>query len=130
MQQQISREMQTCIDNCLECASVCEQTLSYCLSQGGKHVEGKHLKILMDCVDICYTSARVMARGSDLHVITCRACAEICRACADECNTMDDETMKRCAIVCEKCASSCESMSGGTLGLGANQTGRQDRVGL
>lgn len=112
MQMQMSREMQTCIDNCLECAAVCEKTLSYCLSQGGEHVKPEHIKTLMDCVDMCYTSARLMTRGSDQHAVTCSACAEICRACASSCNSMDDETMKSCAIVCERCAMSCESMSG------------------
>lgn len=128
MQQTMSKDMQSCIDNCLECAATCEQTLSYCLSQGGKHAEAKHIKLLLDCIDICHTSARLILRGSEQHSVTCRACADICRLCADACNAMGDETMKRCATVCEKCASSCESMSGvsGTR----QQTGLHGRVGL
>lgn len=112
MQQQMNRDIQACIDNCLECASTCETTLTYCLNQRGEHAKPEHIKTLMDCVDICYTSVRLMTRGSEQHSVTCLACAEICRACAASCVSMNDEVMKSCAIVCERCALSCESMSG------------------
>lgn len=131
MQQQISKEMQTCIDNCLECASTCEKTLAFCLSQGGSFAEAKHISLLMDCVDICLTSARSMTRGSEHHSVTCRACADICRACADECNAMEGDVMKRCASVCERCATSCESMAGaGRIGLGTQSPIRHGHVEL
>ncbi len=131
MYYQVSKEMQTCIDNCIECASICEKTLSYCLSKGENHAEGKHIKLLMDCVDICYTSARAMTRGSQFHNVSCRACAEICRACAYDCNAMEDDVMKDCAIACEKCALSCDSMSGGGgIASHAHQLGKQGGLGL
>jgi hypothetical protein len=78
----------------------------------------------MDCVDMCFTSARLMTRGSEQHAITCQACAEICRACASSCSSMDDETMKNCAIVCERCALSCEGMSGSS----GNRQGTQSAM--
>lgn len=104
--------MDQCIQNCTECHRVCLETILYCLQKGGRHAEAGHVRLLMDCVEICRTSADFMIRGSENHKFTCGACAEICRRCAEECEKMaDDEQMRRCAEVCRKCASSCQAMS-------------------
>jgi hypothetical protein len=66
---------------------------------------------MMDCVEICQTSANFMMRGSEQHHLTCRACSEICSLCAEDCASMDDDVMKKCAEVCRKCAKSCGEMS-------------------
>lgn len=105
-------EMQECITNCLTCSAVCEQTLQYCLKQGGKHAEPKHVLLLQDCIQICELSAHFMLRGSQRHTATCRACAEICEACAADCDAMGaDEVMRQCADACRTCAASCRRMA-------------------
>jgi hypothetical protein len=105
-------DLQQCIDVCTECHRMCTQTAAYCLGQGGRHAESEHLRLLLDCADICATSARFMMRGSELHELTCSACAEICARCAESCERMsDDETMRACAEVCRRCAESCRRMS-------------------
>jgi hypothetical protein len=107
-----SSELQQCITNCMTCSAVCEQTLQYCIKQGGKHAEAQHVSLLRDCVDICELSAHFMLRGSQRHATTCRACAEICAACATACDAMgDDAVMKQCAEVCRTCAASCRNMA-------------------
>lgn len=109
----ISDEMQMCIQNCTLCHQVCEQTLSYCLTKGGAHVESVHLKELIDCSQICTVSADFMSRGSRIHPSVCSACADACMACALSCETFgNDETMKLCADVCRRCAESCQKMAG------------------
>jgi hypothetical protein len=105
-------EMQHCITNCMTCSAVCEQTLQYCLKQGGRHAQAKHVSLLQDCIEICDLSAHFMLRGSQRHQSTCRACAEICEACAAECDAMgNDPVMQQCAEMCRSCAASCRSMS-------------------
>lgn len=107
-----SAQMQECIDNCTTCHRVCVETASYCLEQGGRHAEASHVRLLLDCAEICQTSANFMLRGSELHAYTCGACAEICARCADACERMgDDEQMRRCAEVCRRCADSCRGMA-------------------
>ena len=108
-----SREMQECIDNCLNCHAICVQTAAHCLEMGGKHAAPEHIRLLQDCAQICATSADFMLRGSDLHRRTCGVCAEACRACAEDCERMagNDELMRRCAEICRKCADSCERMA-------------------
>lgn len=106
-------EMQRCIENCTACHGVCVETISHCLMLGGEHASANHIRLLMDCAEICQLSANFMLRGSGRHEKTCGVCAEICSDCATECERMgkDDETMRRCAEFCRRCAASCEHRS-------------------
>ena len=113
MARQQNPEMQRCIEMCEECHTVCLQTVSHCLEKGGKHAEAGHIRLLMDCVEICQTSANFMIRGSDLHTETCRACSVVCERCAEDCERMaDDAMMRQCAETCRRCARSCAEMAG------------------
>jgi hypothetical protein len=109
---QLTEEMKACISNCLSCAAVCLQTVTYCLQKGGPHAAPDHIRLLEDCVQICKTSADFMLRGSALHARTCAVCAEVCERCAVDCERMgDDAVMKACAETCRRCADSCRKMS-------------------
>lgn len=104
--------MQQCIQNCTDCHRVCLETEAHCLQVGGKHAGPTHVRLLLDCAQICATSADFMIRGSDLHARTCAACAEVCERCAESCEGAgDDEVMRRCAEACRRCAESCRQMS-------------------
>jgi hypothetical protein len=99
---QSDREMEACIQACLECHRVCLQTVAHCLQMGGKHAEASHIRLLLDCAQICLTSADFMLRGSDLHGRTCAVCAEVCERCAQDCARVDpsDAMMRTCAEAC------------------------------
>jgi hypothetical protein len=127
--------MQECIDNCTRCHNVCLETFNYSLWLGGRHNESVHLRLLLDCAEICRTSANFMLRGSDLHREICDACAVVCENCAQDCERYTvsgagegapmsrhsgpphvskenvDEQMKYCAEVCRQCAQSCRDMA-------------------
>lgn len=108
----MNSHLQACIEECLNCHRVCLETLSqHCFPMGGEHVEPHHARLMLDCSQICQTSADFMIRGSDLHALTCGVCAEICQRCADDCARFSDETMRRCAETCARCARSCREMS-------------------
>jgi hypothetical protein len=109
----ISTEMQQCIDECTRCHAICLQTVGHCLELGGKHADPAYIRLLLDCAEICQTSANFLLRGSDLHQRTCAVCAEVCRACAESCERMgrDDEMMQQCAEECRRCQQSCERMA-------------------
>jgi hypothetical protein len=112
MEHQISPEMRHCIDECQSCHAVCLETILYCLQMGGEHAEPAHIRLLMDCAEICQTSANFMLRGSNLHSMTCAVCAEVCERCAEDCDRFqDDQMMARCAESCRNCASSCREMA-------------------
>jgi hypothetical protein len=108
----MSDQMASCVDDCIKCYRKCEETLAYCLQQGGKHADPEHIKLMMECAEICRLSASSMMRGTTQSRAISTACAEVCRACAKSCDAFgDDEKMKECAATCFKCADSCESMS-------------------
>ncbi|HSH79114.1 MAG TPA: four-helix bundle copper-binding protein [Herpetosiphonaceae bacterium] len=110
--QHTSQEMQQCIQNCTDCHRICLETVAYCLRMGGKHAEAAHIRLLLDCAEICQTSANFMIRGSDFHGRTCGVCAEVCEACAQDCEQMgDDAQMRACAEMCRRCAESCRHMA-------------------
>ena len=101
-----------CIEACLQCHVICTMTAQYCLAEGGAHAAVEHVGVLLDCAEICQTSANFMVRGSPYHDATCRACAEICRGCAEACDELEgDEHMAHCAEVCRACAEKCEAMA-------------------
>jgi hypothetical protein len=109
----ISTEMRHCIEECTRCHAICLETVGHCLELGGKHADPAHIRLLLDCAEICQTSADFMLRGSDLHQRTCAVCAEVCQACAEDCERLagGDKMMKDCAEQCRRCAESCESMA-------------------
>lgn len=111
--QQMSGEMQECIQACQQCHSICLTTVQHCLQMGGRHAAPQHITLLLDCAQICQTSADFMLRGSELHGRTCGVCAEVCERCAQDCERLDpnDQQMQMCAQVCRQCADSCRRMA-------------------
>jgi hypothetical protein len=104
-------ELHECIDRCTDCHHLCVETVMHCLQKGGRHADPQHIRLLLDCAEICRTSADFMLRESDLHSMTCGVCAEVCARCAESCERLaDDEQMKRCAEACRRCEESCRRM--------------------
>ena len=104
--------MDECIRNCTECHLICVKTVTHCLDIGGKHADQAHIRMLLDCAQICATSADFMTRMSPHHPHICRECSEICTECAQDCQSMaDDAMMKSCADMCRTCAESCKKMA-------------------
>jgi hypothetical protein len=105
-----SSEIQTCIENCTRCHETCLRMLAtHCLHLAGRHVEPEHMRLMLDCSQICQTAADFMTRGSPRHAAVCDVCAEICAACATDCERIGD--MDECVEVCRTCADSCRRMA-------------------
>lgn len=107
----LNQDLQNCIEECNQCANICLQTAtSYCLKVG--HNEQNHLRLMLDCSEICQTSAHFMLRQSPLHIEVCRICAKVCEECARSCHQFaDDEAMQKCANICKSCANECRQMT-------------------
>lgn len=105
-------KLEPCIQQCLDCHHICLETaMNHCLTAGGKHTEPRHFRLMLNCAEICQTSANFMLSGSDLHHLTCGVCAQVCRKCAESCAALEE--MDECAETCRKCAEMCEQMAGG-----------------
>ena len=106
-------KLEQCMRNCMDCYSICTQTISHCAEMGGQHVEPDHLQRLRDCALICATSVDFMLRGSPACDRICAVCAEICEDCAEDCEKFrDDDQMKKCAGACRISARACEEIAG------------------
>jgi hypothetical protein len=105
-------EMQRCIQECTECHNLCLEAVTYCLQKGGRHSEAGHIRLMLDCAEICQTSANFMLRESNLHRRTCAVCTDVCDRCAQECEQFEDDAqMRACAESCRHCAESCRQMA-------------------
>lgn len=113
MTRKITPEMQRCIDSCIDCYSICTETVVHCLEMGGQHAKAAHIRLLKDCSTICMTSADFMLGSSTFQEQACRLCAEVCERCADDCERIgaNDDRMKQCAETCRNCAEVCQQMS-------------------
>jgi hypothetical protein len=113
---QHTHTMEQCIENCTNCHRICLETAArHFAGEKAPRLEEHAVRLLLDCAEICRTSADFMIRGSAMYQHTCRACAEICSRCADECDRMgEDPYMAACAEICRRCAESCREMAGVT----------------
>ncbi len=73
-----SSDMETCIQNCLDCLVEWENCATACLSGEMAQMMAKCIKLCRDCSDLCAICARFMSRSSDLHKQLCGVCAEAC----------------------------------------------------
>lgn len=100
----------SCVDACLRCAKICWQAATnHCLTQGGKHAEAEHLRLLLNCATMCRTAAEFQLSHSRFSNRTAALCAEICEACALSCEGLGD--MDECVTACRICAASCEEIA-------------------
>ena len=104
-------QMEHCVENCQDCHRMCSETVTHCLEMGGQHAEPSHIRLLLDCAQICHTSADFMIRTSDLHGEVCGVCASICERGAHECERFSEDFMRICAELCLRCAESCRMMA-------------------
>lgn len=109
----MNEDMARCIKLCQDCHAMCIQTIGHCLKLGGRHAVPDHIRLLMDCAQICATNADYMLRESSLHSRMCGFCSDVCRLCAENCEQVagDDQMVKQCAEMCGRCAGSCERMA-------------------
>jgi hypothetical protein len=109
-------DLRRCIDDCLNCHRVCLGMTPYSLETGSHHAGAEHVRLLLDCAEICRTTANFMLRRSSLHAHTCAVCADVCTRCARACEKLqDDARMQACAEVCRRCAESCKQIASRAL---------------
>lgn len=105
-----------CMKACADCARWCNETSGHCLEQlregsGDRKIHAQVHELTMDCQEFCVLSATLIARGSDLMMYSCDACADACRVCADACDKHpESEMVKACAEACRTCERSCRAM--------------------
>jgi hypothetical protein len=112
----LSQEALTCIRQCQDTHAICLQTLRYDLNanyhgNSGRMVESGHMRLLLDCADMCQTHADMLLRTSSFANRAGELCAEVCQACAEDCERFgEDRQSQDCATACRQAAASCRRM--------------------
>lgn len=106
----MTTENHDCITLCWEARTACLDTLTnYCLPKGGNHARAEHVRVMLDCIEICQVAADFMRRNSTLYPAVCAASASVCEACARSCEELGkDEKMQHCAQICRRAAEACQ----------------------
>ena len=107
---QMTNQIEQCLNACRESHRQCLSSFTHCLERGGDHAAPAHIDLLLNCAELCQTTANFMMRSAAAHVSVWSACAEVCLRCAEDCERFDDDLMKNCAAVCRRCAESCQLM--------------------
>ena len=85
----LSQDIQECIAECLNCYCTCTQAaMNQCLEEGGDHVQPEHFRLMVNCADLCRTTADFMLSSSSTYAEVCSVCADGCDACAESCREM------------------------------------------
>lgn len=111
-QDRMAALMELCVQNCSDCYKMCVFTAVYCLQTGGLHAEEQHIKLLLDCADICHLAVNLMLRNSGYLKDLCYLCEAACRKCGEDCKRFENnEQMQACLDVCLETAGTCREMT-------------------
>ena len=84
------------IQSCWDARNSCQETLfNTCLDMGGRHVEQRHVKLMVDCIALCQTTADCMTRRSEMFDVISSACATVCEATAESCERIGGAEIAR-----------------------------------
>ena len=109
----ISPQVRACIDAASDCYTACTETLTYSLDSGSEVFDQRHLRLLIDCCEVCQTTQNILLRASELSVMLSAVCAEACEKVAAHCRYLDssDEQLAACAEVCDHTADCCRQLA-------------------
>ncbi len=114
---QMGEEHQRAITDLMNCSSIIQETLMYCLQQGGRHADARHISLLMDTAEFCKTGTSVLFHSSPVSQRVVGVIAEVCQECATSCEQFgDDSQMRACYDACLRAANSCRRIFGTSTG--------------
>jgi hypothetical protein len=121
-------DMRSAVEVTARCGHMClGSAVSYCLEQGGEHAGQAHMRLMLDCAEICRSTSAFMVTGSPYLRDVCAVCAEICEDCAASCERLGG--MEECVQACRECAATCRALAGGEPHLRSAGTVARARAG-
>jgi hypothetical protein len=107
---QISHHAHDALDALAHCHQTCHSmAMVHCLELGGEHARPQHLRLMLDCADVCATTADFIGRKSQFHTRISELCVEICETCAEACEKLGQ--MDDCLTACRTCADRCREIA-------------------
>lgn len=107
---QLSNKAQETLRALAHCQTTCHaMALIHCLELGGDHARPQHIRLMLDCSEICGVTGTFLAHKSQFHTQLCALCVEICETCAEDCEKLGQ--MEDCVAACRACAALCREMA-------------------
>lgn len=101
-----SPQLRGTLDRLSHCHGTClSMAVNHCLALGGEHARPQHMRLMLDCVDICALARDAVLRKSQFHTSILALCAEICGTCGKACDELGQ--MEECAAACRACMEAC-----------------------
>jgi hypothetical protein len=109
----IPPKVRACIEATSACYTVCTETLSYSLDGGGHLFDERHLRLLIDCCEVCQTTQNALLRSSEVGTMLAAVCVEVCEKVAENCRKVDgmDSQLMECAETCDHTADCCRRLA-------------------
>jgi hypothetical protein len=105
----VAENSKVTVDMLSECIQAC-QACNYRCCEGSTQM-GECGRLCVDCAAICELTLTLLSRGSRWSARIAELCAEACDSCAAECSKFDDEYCQQCARSCRACAEQCREMA-------------------
>jgi hypothetical protein len=101
-----SSEIEDAVAKLLHCHRTClGMAMTHCVEMGGEHARPQHLRLMLDCAQVCATTADFLLRKSQFHTQVAALCADICDTCAADCGQVGQ--MEESEAACRACAQAC-----------------------
>ena len=98
--------------NCKAASDKCQKTLDYCNQKKGKLGEANVTDALKDCIAVCNSSEKILARNSVLSTKMSAITIEACNMAAKACDQFpSDLTMQSCANEVRKCVGNLQKVA-------------------
>lgn len=101
---------QACIDACLKCLAACKHCASACLREPDMHHMKDCIRLDLECAALCEATVSVLSVNGRQAVQIAELCADICDQCSAECDRHDHDHCKACAEACRICAEKCRGV--------------------
>ena len=105
------REMQQSIEDCLDLFAISNETVAYCLAEGGELAGGRLITTLLATSDVCRITCECIASEASLFRRSSEYCAYVADHCAESCEAYEDEQLAACAEAARNCASSARAVA-------------------
>ncbi|MBO9687867.1 four-helix bundle copper-binding protein [Roseateles chitosanitabidus] len=110
-------DLAPCLKACAEALLATRQCANACIRSGDRTLEACAL-LDLDCAALCEATISALSLQSPHHGDFCALCAHLCRACAQECAKHPHAHCRRCAEACLACAKACDQHAGERHPLG------------
>jgi len=97
---------------CLRAHQACEEAVAQALRADQSGGVDERVGALLDCADVCRTTATFIRRGSPLAGRTAGIAADLCERAAEACAPFaGDGALAACAQTCRRCAAWCRRLA-------------------